>query len=115
MSAVETMTAAWLWAHIIAIAVATFALRVSFIGASRYLSISDDVKEQMKLIPAAVLAALAVPPLIYREGTFHLSPLDPFIIAGVVAAIVAWRTDNLVATMVVGFLVYFVVVFILGI
>lgn len=115
MSAVETMTTAWLWAHIVAIAIATFALRVSFIGLSRYLSLSDDLKDHMKLIPPAVLAALAVPPLLYREGSFHLSLFDPFLIAGVVATIVAWRTENLVATIVVGFLAYFVVVFLLGV
>lgn len=103
MSAVETMTVSWLWAHIIVIAVATFVIRVSFIGATGHITIPDDVKEHMTLIPAAVLAALAVPPLVYRDGAYHLSIFGPFLIAGVAAVVVAWRTENLVATIVVGF------------
>lgn len=114
MSGVETMPTWWVWAHIAAIALATFALRVSFIGVSGYLTISDELKDHMKLIPPAVLAALAVPPLVYREESFHLSLGDPYLIAGVVATLVAWRTENLLATIVAGFLTYFVIAVVVG-
>lgn len=114
MSGVETMTTGWLWAHLIAIALATFVLRASFIGVSHYFTISDELKGHMKLIPPAVLAALAVPPLLYRDGGFHLSLGDPYLIAGVVATLVAWRTENLLATIVAGFLTYFVIAVVVG-
>lgn len=65
------------------------------------------IEDHMDLIPPAVLAA---PPLLYRDGTFYLSPGNPFLLAGFVAAVVAWRTESLIGTIVSGFLTYFLVV-----
>lgn len=109
MSGIETMPTASVWIHILAIAVATYVLRVSFIGLSSYYELSEGIEDQMSLIPPAVLAALAVPPLFYRDGGFYLSPVNPFLIAGLTAAIVAWRTESLVGTIVSGFGAYFLV------
>lgn len=114
MSAVEIISAPWLWAHLIAIAIATFVLRASFIGLIEHLTIPDEIKEHMKLIPPAVLAALAAPPLLYQDGNFHLSLGNPFLVAGIVAIVVAWRTENLLATIVAGFVAYFVIAAIFG-
>ena len=113
MSAIETMSTAWLWVHIISIAVATYALRTSFIGLFSYYEMPDGITEHMGLIPPAVLAALAVPPFFYRDGGYHFSPGNPFFVAGLVAVIVAWRTESLVGTIVSGFVTYFVVVLIM--
>jgi branched-subunit amino acid transport protein len=109
MSGIATMPTAWVWIHILAIAVATYALRVSFIGLFSYYEVPEGIKDQMSLIPPAVLAALAVPPLFYRDGGFYLSPLNPFLIAGLTAALVAWRTESLIGTIVSGFGAYFLV------
>lgn len=110
MSAIETMSTRWLLAHIVAIAIGTYALRVSFIGLVSYYDMPTEIEEQMHLVPPAVIAALALPPLFYRDGTYHLSPGNPFLLAGLAGAIVAWRTESLVGTIAVGFLTYFVVV-----
>lgn len=112
MNAIETMPTAWLWIHIIAMAVATFALRASFIGLVSYYEMPDWIEEHMSLIPPAVLAALALPPLFYRDSGYHLSPGNPFFVAGLVAAIVAWRTESLVGTIASGFVTYFAVAFV---
>ncbi|MCQ4333912.1 AzlD domain-containing protein [Natronomonas sp. F2-12] len=110
MNAIETMPAVWLWIHIVAIAIATYALRISFISLFSYYEMPDGIEKHLNLVPPAVLAALAVPPIFYRDGGFYLSPLNPFLIAGLAAAIVAWRTESLIGTLVTGFLIYFVVV-----
>jgi branched-subunit amino acid transport protein len=111
MSAIETMATTWVWTHIVAVAVATYLLRFSFIGVSGYYDIPAEIKAHMNLVPPAVLAALALPPLFYRNETWHLSPGNPFLIAGIVGALVAWQTDGLIWTLVAGFLTYFVVTF----
>jgi branched-subunit amino acid transport protein len=110
MNAIETMPSAWIWAYILAIAVATYALRVSFIALFGYYEMPDRIEEYLDLVPPAVLAALAAPPLLYRDGSFHLSPGNPFLLAGLVAVVVAWRTESLIGTIVSGFATYFLVV-----
>lgn len=114
MSAIETMPTGWLWVHLIALAVITYVLRGSFIGVFSYYDMPDGVKDQLALMPPAVLSALAVPPLVFRDGTYHLSPANPFLVAGFVGAVVAWRTESLIWTMVVGFITYFVVISVPG-
>jgi branched-subunit amino acid transport protein len=109
MTAIETMSTPRLWTHIVAVAVATYALRASFIGLFSYYDVPAEVKEQLNLVPPAVLAALALPPLLYREGTYHLPPGNPFLLAGLVGALVAWQTENLLGTLIAGFLTYFVI------
>lgn len=112
MSAVKVMSTTWLWVHIIVLAIATYALRSSVIGLFSYYDMPSQVEDNLNLVPPAVMAALAVPPLVYRDGTFHLSPTNPFILAGVAAAIVAWKTESLIGTIVTGFVVFFGVTYV---
>lgn len=109
MSAIETMPSSWLWVHLIVLAVATYALRASFIGLLSYYDIPNQLKDHLNLVPPAVLSALAIPPLVFRDGAYHLSPANPFFLAGLVAAIVAWRTESLIGTIASGFVAFFVV------
>lgn len=112
MSAVETMSEAWLWLHIAALAVATFALRLSFISLFSYIEMPASVKVNLKLVPPAVLAALAAPPFVFRDGSYHLSPTNPFLLTGLVVTVVAWKTESLVLTLVVGFGVFFALTYV---
>ncbi|WP_415784618.1 AzlD domain-containing protein [Deinococcus saxicola] len=53
-------------------------------------------------MPAAVLAALIAPELLYARGTGIFDPFSPHLAAGLLAAAVAWKTWNLLLTLVVG-------------
>ena len=55
------------------------------------------------MIPAAALAALTAPALLRPDGAWE--PLGPTAIAGVAAAIVAFRFRSVLATLGVGFAV----------
>jgi branched-subunit amino acid transport protein len=114
MSAIETMSTTWLWIHIIVLAIATYALRSSFIGIFSYYEIPDQFEDDLKLIPPAVLAALTMPSLVYREGAYHLSLTDPFLLAGLVAGIVAWKTESFIGTLTIGISTYFGAIFMLN-
>lgn len=46
------------------------------------------------------LASIVLPAFVRPEG--ELDPTHPRFIAGIIAALVAWRTNNVVATLVVG-------------
>lgn len=89
------------WAVIAAIGVGTWLIRLSFIALlGRVEVIPPLLLRILRLIPAAVLAAIVAPALTHASGTFDLAT-DRFV-AGVGAALVAWRTRNVLATIVIG-------------
>ena len=90
-------SSASIWLLMIVTAAGTWMLRVSFIALLGAVStIPESVRRVLKLIPAAVLAALVAPALTHAGGTFDLS--NPRFAAGVVAAFVAWRSGHVLAT-----------------
>lgn len=94
-------TGVTVWVAIVVIGVLTFATRASFLlAAARMATVPDTTRELLRMIPPAALAGLAVPALLRYEGTFAL--LGPRPIAGLLAVVVAWRTRNLLLTIVVG-------------
>lgn len=92
-----------LWMVVLAASVGTFALRLSFIHLfGRLDDIPPRVERPLRFVPAAVLAALTVPGVVAPEGTLALSVGNARLYAGLLAAVVAWRTENMVATIAVG-------------
>jgi branched-subunit amino acid transport protein len=49
-----------------------------------------------------VLSAIVFPELLLREGALAISPGNPRLLAGILAGLVAWRTRNMLLTIVVG-------------
>lgn len=91
------------WVAIIAGAVGTYLLRVSFIAVFGAVdSVPPRVQYVLGFVPTAVLAALVAPPILAPEGTVALSLGNERLFAGVVAAAVAWYTENMLATIAVG-------------
>lgn len=89
------------WATILVSGICTFAMRASFlVAAHRMVRVPDRVHRLLRQIPPAALAALVLPALVRPEG--HLDLLQARFGAGVVAALVAWRTRNVVLTLVAG-------------
>ena len=92
-----------LWAIIVVLGVGTFALRLSFIHLYAYLDgFPPSVEQALGFIPAAVLAALIFPALFPAQGGLAGTIVNPHSVAGAVAAGVAWRTENMMATIAVG-------------
>lgn len=91
-----------LWAVVVAAGVGTFALRLSFIQLfGRFDEIPPRLVFLLRFVPAAVLAALVVPAILAPAGD-PLGVQPPRLVAGAVAALIAWRTGNLFATIGVG-------------
>lgn len=94
------------WVIILAGGLGTFGLRYSFIGLFSYFDeLPTRLKRALALVPAAVLAALIVPELVFLDGVLMLSPANDRLLAGIVAAIVARRTENMLATIGVGMVI----------
>ncbi len=89
------------WITIICAGLGTFIMRASFVmAAHRFGEVSPRVQRVLRQIPAAALASLVVPALVRPDGHFDLVQAE--LPAGVLAGLVAWRTKNVAATLVVG-------------
>jgi branched-subunit amino acid transport protein len=84
------------WVAILLAGAGTYAMRASF----RLARVPPNVERLLRQIPPAALASLVVPALLRPHGELDL--FSPRLLAGVVAAVVAWRTRNVAATLVVG-------------
>ena len=93
-----------LWLAVLGMAVATYVLRLSFIAMLARIEVPHVFYKGLGLVPAAVLAALIVPALLYEGGTPGAPVHIERLIAGVLAALVAWRTKNVLITIGVGLL-----------
>jgi branched-subunit amino acid transport protein len=102
-----------IWGVILIIGLLTYAIRLSFVPLIGWIDEMPPVAEDaLRYVPAAVLAALVVPSVVTVDpGTGSLA-VDK-LLAGGVAAIVAWQTEDLLATMGVGMAVLWVVRFLL--
>ncbi len=89
------------WTAIVLAGAGTFAMRASFLAAAHRLAeVPAGVQRLLRQIPPAALAAIAVPAFVRSGGELDL--LHPRLAAGVIAALVAWRTRNVALTLVVG-------------
>jgi branched-subunit amino acid transport protein len=76
-------------------------MRASFLVVAHRLAVVPPwVQRLLRQIPPAALASLVVPALLRPEG--HLDVTQARLWAGLIAAIVAWRTRSTVLTLVVG-------------
>lgn len=90
---------AGIWAAIALVGLCTYAFRLSFVYLfGRIDSVPPRVRHVLRYVPAAVLAALVVPSVVTVQPTAAETLLDDRLIAGTVAAVVAWRTESVLFT-----------------
>ena len=99
------------WLIVVLLGVGTFTLRLSFIALrDRMDAFPPRVERALSFVPAAVLAALVSPDVVSLGGPV----VTPRLLAGVTAAVVAWRTGSTLATIGVGMGVLWLVRVLLG-
>jgi branched-subunit amino acid transport protein len=90
------------WLVLLTAGLITFGLRLSFIALFGRLSVPSWLTRALRYVPPAVLSAIIFPDVLLPGGSLDLSPLNPRLLAALVAALVAWRTRSLALTIVVG-------------
>lgn len=89
------------WTAIIVAGIGTFAMRASFLAFAHRLSeVPPAVQRVLRQIPPAALASLVIPAFVRPEGHFDL--LQPRLVAGLLASVVAWKTKSVALTLAVG-------------
>ena len=96
------MSTQTLWLTILGAGVVTFALRVSFIALLGRVEIPPVLESGLRYVPAAVLTAVVIPLLIYQNGTPEISLGNEQLPAGLVAALICWRTRSVPLTLLGG-------------
>ncbi|MFZ5878657.1 MAG: AzlD domain-containing protein [Chloroflexota bacterium] len=96
MSAVST------WLLFLAIGLGTFLLRFLFIYLFGKIEMPAPLRRALRFVPAAALAALVFPALTHPAGHLDLSLHNVRLLAGLGGALVAWKTRNVLLTILVG-------------
>lgn len=92
-----------LWLTIIGMGIVTYAIRLSLILLLGRVEVPPVVRQALRLVPPAVLSAIIFPELLRpASGAFDLSLGNARLLAGVLAALVAWRTKSVLLTIAVG-------------
>jgi branched-subunit amino acid transport protein len=90
---------------IMGMGIITYAIRVSLLLLPERVELSPRLLRALRYVPAAVLTAIILPELIMPGGTVDLSLGNERLLAGAAAVIVAWRTRNVLLTVVAGMII----------
>jgi branched-subunit amino acid transport protein len=70
------------------------------------IPLPDRVYRALRYVPPAVLAAIIVPAVVMPTGTIDISPGNSYLIAGMISVVIAWRSKNLLLTIVLGMAIF---------
>lgn len=90
------------WATVIAAGLVTLAARASFIVMPPGTRVPAWLQRALKFVAAAVLPALVLPEVLFREVPTGDSVNILRLIAALLAMAVAWKTRNILVTLCVG-------------
>lgn len=96
------MSAATFWLTLAAMGLITYAIRLSLILLLGRIELPDAAQRALRLAPPAVLSAIIFPEILRPAGAWDISPGNPRLLAGLIAAAVAWRTKNALLTIGIG-------------
>jgi len=91
-----------IWTIMIIGGLLTFATRLSFIFLLDRIKLPDWFRRGLRFVPVAVLSAIILPDLTSPTGTLFLNWRNPQLLAGIVAILVAWKTKNVILTILAG-------------
>jgi branched-subunit amino acid transport protein len=90
------------WLLLICMGIVTYTIRLSLIVLIGRVDVPPLIQRALRFVPPAVLSAIILPELLRPGGTLDLSFGNVRLLAGVLAAGVAWRTKNVLLTIGVG-------------
>lgn len=91
-----------LWLILIGGGLLTYLTRVSFFWLFTHWQPPDLLQRALRYVPGAVLSAIIFPEILFRDGSLFFSLANFRLIAGVVAALVAWKSRNIMWTILSG-------------
>ncbi len=96
------MSGTTLWLTMLGMGAITYGIRLSFILLWGKITMPPTLQRSLRFVPPAVLSAIIFPEILRQNGAWNVSPLNPRLLAGIIVALVAWRTRNTMLTILVG-------------
>ncbi len=90
------------WLMIFGMALVTFSVRYPVLAIVGKMTLPPAMLRALKYVPAVVLTAIIVPEVFIRENRLDLAPSNAHLIGAIVATLIAWRSNNLLWTIVGG-------------
>ena len=90
------------WLIILIVGVATYLIRLSFIGILSKVGVPAYIERPLRFVAPAVLAAIAIPELVAPAGTIDIGLDNLRLVAGIIAIAVAWKTRSMGPTIAAG-------------
>lgn len=90
------------WLIILGMVAVTYSVRLSVIALLGGRALPEGVRRALRYVPPVALSAIVFPELLMPEGALDLSLGNARLLAGLVAAGVAWRSNNAILSIAVG-------------
>ncbi|RIK19105.1 MAG: hypothetical protein DCC53_14610 [Chloroflexi bacterium] len=90
---------------ILGMALVTFGVRYITLALVVRAEMSPAMKRALRYVPVAVLSAITVPAVAAPQGIVIVTPDNAYLYAGIITALIAWRTKSLLLTIVLGLVV----------
>jgi branched-subunit amino acid transport protein len=91
-----------LWVVMLISGLLTFLTRLSFIALTEKFQFPAWLQRSLRFVPPAVLSAIIIPEILAHSGTLDVTLRNDRLIAGIIAAVVGWKTRSMLLTIVVG-------------
>jgi branched-subunit amino acid transport protein len=102
-----------IWIVILACAVITFLIRVSFIAIFGKQEMPAWLQKSLKYVPPSVLSVIACQSILFQGNQLDVSFSNTRLMAGLLAALVAWWTKNILITIIAGMAALILIEFLL--
>lgn len=89
---------------ILGMAVVTYATRASLLLAGGRVQLPPRLHQALRYLPVALLTAIIAPELLVRNDALAVTWRNDYLWAGIVCIVVAWRTKNVLWTVLTGLL-----------
>lgn len=93
---------------IIGMTLVTYFTRIGALALFRFTGVPTWLNRWLKYVPVAILTALIVPSLLLPKGYLDISLNNHYMIAGIVAAFLAYKSRNIIVTLGIGMSIMFV-------
>jgi branched-subunit amino acid transport protein len=91
-----------LWLILLGMMAVTYSVRLSVIALLGEAAMPDLLSRALRFVPPAALSAIIFPELFMPGGSFDVSTGNTRLMAGIVAALVAWRSRSALLAIGVG-------------
>jgi branched-subunit amino acid transport protein len=89
-------------------AAVTLLIRYPMMALVSRVALPEQVVRALRFVPVAVLTAIILPAIVMPTGEAEIAPSNAYLWAGIISALIAWRTRNLLIVIVAGMTAFFI-------